>query len=200
MTRNFEKAKNNILRESTVNGGLDTQNLFDIIVASHEDFVVEGTATRKQLTEHIKVDRATLVEVHQMLGEMKSESTKIAEGVQASVDELKTFVGGRGEAIAQAKAEVSEEHQAFHDEYVAGRDRELASRFEAQQKSGLLGEQTFRDMVVGWRFSKWLLGILLVVIVGWALPFWADSCSRQQYWGREAPAIIASPTPTSATP
>lgn len=199
MTSNFEKAKNNILRKSTVNGGLDTQNLFDIIVASHEDFIVEGTATRAQLTEHIKVDRATLVEVHEMLGEMKTASTKIAEGVQASVDEMKGIVGGQGEAIAKSKAEIEAEHQTFHDEYVAERDKELASRFEAQKMTLFPGDQTFRDMVVGWRFSKWLLGILLVIVVGWALPFWADSCTSrnaEQIGAPEPPSHVLTPTPT----
>jgi len=195
MSDNFEKAMASIAINSVKNGGPTIQDVLTALVAKNEDD--DGRA--EVLRDETRTNRRVNEEDHHAIISSIDAHLVQSEVFFARVTKLEAYKEDSERTCeGRVKKLINEEHTVVHAAHMA--DLHPPERFEAQQKSGLLGEQTFRDMVVGWRFSKWLLGILLVVIVGWALPFWADSCSRQQYWGREAPAIVASPTPTSATP
>ena len=41
--------------------------------------------------------------------------------------------------------------------------------------------ESFSEMTVGWKLGKWLLMIIIIGVIGWLLPYWADSCAASNY-------------------
>jgi hypothetical protein len=117
----------------------------------------------------------------------------------------------------RVKKLINEEHKLVHAEYVKelnaskpapeknmsplGRDYNdpADSQFLEHRESAFTGsDQSLREIIVGWRFSKWILGLVIIAVVGWVLPFWADSCSRSEYWGKTPPTIVKTVAPSPA--
>jgi hypothetical protein len=59
---------------------------------------------------------------------------------------------------------------------------------ELQIKTDILG-----DMMTGWRVGRWIAALALIAVIGWVLPFWADSCASNR---AEQNRIHSEQTPT----
>jgi hypothetical protein len=177
MPDSFDQAKNDILRGSQENGGLTPRNLFDLISASHETTMdaiadIRGiVGGREEAIEAAK--REVIAEVEKR--ERWPVLDKACEDLRASIAEI---------AARQPRRENDPPSVDFRT-------------YAAPRPAGDQPEnRTMQEIFLGWRFSKWLVGLVLVGVIGWALPFWADSCSRAQYWGKTAPTIAVTATPT----
>jgi len=113
----------------------------------------------------------------------------------------------RIEAIV--KAEHEERHAAYESSLTAdprqlGRDYAdpVDSQFGEHRESAFpLPDPSLKDIIVGWRAGKWLLGIFLIALIGWGFPFWADSCASQRTEKMQNPTVVRTVYPSpSVTP
>jgi len=107
----------------------------------------------------------------------------------------------RIEAIV--KAEHEERHAAYETSLTARDYADPAdSQFGEHRETAFpLPDPSLKDIIVGWRAGKWLLGILIIALVGWALPFWADSCASQRTEKMQNPTVVRTVYPSpSVTP
>jgi hypothetical protein len=125
-------------------------------------------------------------------------------------------VGGRAEAIEKAKLEIMHEVETRehwpvldaaieklcaqmsaprrqYDPSSADFSSRRGSRNTADPVDAPVIDRSLQDIITGWRFSKWILGIIFVAVVGWGLPFWADSCA-QRVTHEPAPTVTVTPT------
>jgi len=104
----------------------------------------------------------------------------------------------RIEAIVRAEHE--ERHAAYEsnlkdDARLAG-DGSLKT---TPPRPGFLGTES--EMWYSYKLVKWLAIILTVAVLGWGLPFWADSCASQRTEKMQNPTVVRTVYPSpSATP
>jgi hypothetical protein len=116
----------------------------------------------------------------------------------------------------RVKKLITEEHKLVHTQHVAdlhssspqiglsplGRDYSAPadSQFTEKRESAFSGpDQSLREIIVGWKFSKWILGLVLVAVMGWGLPFWADSCASQRAEKTQNPIVVKTIYPSPST-
>ncbi len=82
MSDAFDKAAQTILRAGEENGGLTNRNLFDLIVAGHEEAVVTAAALEKKTEECYQDNRTALGRI---ASHLDSEAGTITRKMQASL-------------------------------------------------------------------------------------------------------------------
>jgi Fe2+ transport system protein B len=196
MSDNFEKAMQAIALESTKNGGPTIQDVLTALVAKNEDdderteaLAVEAKEAKRlaeklaeearlaaavvvtktetfhldvttKLDEHISTERHTLKIIDSKLTAMEKKSTDIAGSFESAMATplFKKLIDDRDRVI---------------DDKIAEHHDIVASVFSPPDStSGPL-----QDLVTSWRFFRWFGMILIVVILGWGVTYWADSCA-----------------------
>lgn len=209
----FEKAIQSILLRSEKNGGPTLDDLLTAMIASNDDLDEAQVELQKLIeTNHKETRRLAsrnyaLIEKHLVedINMNKEEFEIFIEGFNKKheardkrLDELEVkFEKKLDVALESAVLAERAEHRDFHQEHLDTLHGEEQRPLDNVAAAFALPD-VVKDMTVGWRLGRWLVALVLVAVIGWALPFWADSCSRQQYWGEDPPAIVASPTPTQS--
>lgn len=209
----FEKAIQAILLRSKDNGGPTLDDLLTAMIASNDDLDEAQTDLQKLIeTNHKETRRLAsrnyaLIEKHLVedINMGKEEFEVFIEGFNKKheardkrLDELEIkFEKKLDVALEAAVLAERADHKDFHQEHLNTMHGTDPAPLESLASAFPLPD-VVRDMTVGWRVGRWLVALVLVAVVGWLLPFWADSCSRQQYWGKETPALVVSPTPTQS--
>jgi hypothetical protein len=98
---------------------------------------------------------------------------------------------------AEWQAFVAERNRMLADTKRAPRrmDDPSDSEFGEKRETAFPVDRSLQDIIMGWRFGKWVLGIVFVAVVGWGLPFWADSCASANAERIVQHQDVASPAP-----
>ena len=173
MTGKFNETTRRLLRDSEVNGGLDNRALFDLMVAGHE----EGLDTAAKMATETKDAAATLAAT---LAEDRKQLARIASHLESEAGSInRAILAHCSDVNAHQRAPRSADDPPEYDH--SGIPRQ-------PQEDEQMG-----DMRRAWRFGRWVVMALAVASMAFGLSYWADSCSRAQYWGPSAP-ITATPT------
>lgn len=143
MPDNFEKAKDKILKEARVNGGVTTDHLLDALIATNEDLDQKLALNRKEAKAKHDETRAWHDEVTGLVEAHIEE----AETRDRRLDKLEEW---RAVSMTTCEERVRklarEEHHTYHGEYVAS-----------------LGDRDFQGRLI-WFFANTFGKVVLVVI------------------------------------
>lgn len=147
---------------STQNGSTKTiGDAIDMILASHHDAVSRDES---------------IVDTLRTMMRKSDANTKRIESLE-----------NVGEDCAErVRSLIREEHEMRHDKHLESHHpprREadpVGAEFTDVREYEFGDGKTLSEVVAGWRFVKYIVGIIIVVAVGWVLPFWADSCASSK--------------------
>jgi hypothetical protein len=165
--KRFESQVQGVAREK--NGGVvDKQMFWDIVVALDSD------------------SEARHIETMNMLAAQTQENAqRHADTAEALREELQTYRDTQAERCALLHRKVIEE------ELRAVTAREPRRATDPSDLS-FGGVSIIPELSFSYKMAKWVLMAVVVVALGWGLPFWADSCAQQ---ATHAPAPTATSTP-----
>ena len=179
MSGKFNETTRRLLRDSEANGGLDNRALFDLMVAGHEEGI---DAAAKLATETKDTAAALAAALAATLAEDRKALARIASHLESEAGSInRAILAHCSDANAHRRAPRRVDDPPEYD-------------YGGIPQSPAEDEQ-MGDMRRAWRFGRWVVMALAVASIAFGLSYWADSCSRQQYWGPAAP-IVATPTPT----
>ncbi|MEI6450253.1 MAG: hypothetical protein WCP98_09915 [Actinomycetes bacterium] len=145
MTSAFENAKNAILRDGEVNGGLTNRSLFDLMVAAHEDEEAWDASIEAKIDDHLDsvphMDHAAFA----------------------------AFIEGRNALLADATKEVLAEGDRRCKARRSGKPQ--ARRKDDPPDAVFVEDREGGDIRRFWRFGKWVV----VVGGGALIVFGADA-------------------------
>jgi hypothetical protein len=171
------------------NGDNLTPNIvYSMLEAVDADAAKRSEILNEKLDEHIKEDRTTLVEVHDMLTQMQQKSRAIAKGITdtmekhlASVEHMtpaqfEHFVKERDLILEVHKAQGKEEHLEFHQKHL-DKDHAAEPRLTDPEGSELFmkremafpEDEEYGDIRRAWRTMRWFalaLALILLDIFG----------------------------------
>jgi hypothetical protein len=225
MTDNFEKAMQDIALNSAANGGPTIQDVLTAMVAGNLD--AEHTADKLhtetlKLAEILRSEISTLEKNRTREAERRHKETMNilsahcaeADFRDTEIHELQEWRRNSAESC-QRRIEkiVKAEHKICHDEHLAESHANEKRRFDDPVETDFLALrekpskefdlglpiQQLRDMTTGWRVLRWLIVVLAGALLVWGMTFWADSCSRKQYWGDTPPTLVETPSPSSTS-
>ncbi len=215
MSGKFAAAIEGIAIRSAGNGGPTQADLLEAIVAGHDESVETAAALEKK-TEETAAELAT--QLARIVSHLESEAGHTTK----AIGRLSEQVGGRAEAIEAAKREVIAEIESRESWPVLDRvaaelrqcieehlraaprrstDPETADWFA--HRGGAAPEETadrrtLTEVLLGYNALKWAVRAVIAALIVFGVTYWADSCSRANYWGSEPPIVAPTPTPTSA--
>ena len=225
MADHFEKAMQDIALKSAKNGGPTIQDVLTALVAKNDDddehvaAMRADTKTAKQLVDSVAIANDT---DHKMILQTIDAHLVQAEAFFGRVTKLEAYKeDAQRTCEGRVKKLIVEEHKLVHDAHmkdlhpatsipqsgISPLGRAYADPSDAQftehRESAFSGtDQSLREIIVGWKFSKWILGLVVIAVVGWILPFWADSCAARNYEKINAaePATHYMPPKSSPSP
>jgi len=205
-TSAFQKCMEEIARSKAINGGPSNDDLLSAIIAANDDRREATADTDKRL-----------LNLSAEFGDHRLAVDARFKAVNAAMSALKTGGSDRVEEILEAEHETVRDRAllaaalvAYKAELKAGLNgvaRDLAEH-RGQQLSASprrnsdpldlnFGEdRESGDMRRVWRVGRWLVTVLVVAMTAFGISYWADSCSRTQYWGPSAPTVT-TPAPTA---
>jgi hypothetical protein len=147
--KGFESQVQKVAR--TKNGGaIDADLFWDIVIALDTDSEKRHTDTVSLLAAHTQEDT--------------ERSARIARDLKSELDEFR---------VSQAHECAIRHKELFHTELAT-----LGLSPTPPISGPAMDGKSLQDIIMGWRLGKWMLAIIFVAVVGWGLPFWADSCAR----------------------
>ena len=174
MTDSFEKALEEALLAGRANGGVENEQILNVIFALKQTLTVHLDAVEKSLggvISEVKVNRRSV-------GELMVKHQ--ASYMHMTKQEFEVWVAAYGE---QRDAYTKNEHDKRHSDYLAvveGERRSKMSRIKRRLENG------------GWQV---FIIILSAFIALWATTFWADSCASTRVEKNLETHIIQSPAP-----
>jgi hypothetical protein len=186
----FEQAMQEIARRKHDNGGVTTDDLLVAIIAANDDRREATADTDKRLlnlTERFELHIADkpIVSATEAVLEYTHEDERDRKALAVELAAYKQQVKAAVDAVA---VELTA--------YRIDKGREPRRCGDPPDKDYRAETEVEGDMQRAWRVGKWAVMVLCVALVSFGLSYWADSCSRAQYWGPGAP-ITATPTPTA---
>ena len=193
----FETCMQDIARRKKDNGGPSLEDVLNAVIAANDDRREATADTDKRL-----LNLSERLELH--LADKPSQTA-----TQSLLEHERESVADRRELaieLAAYKQQVKAAVDAVAVELVAYRanaDREPRRKSDPPDVNSTTPDVNYRpaatemegDMQRAWRVGRWFVMALVVASMAFGLSYWADSCSRTNYWGPAAP-IMATPAPT----
>jgi hypothetical protein len=205
MTDSFKKAIEEIALHDDANGGTDSHSVLNAVIALehstsdkldiiHKEILDNRTATSEMLVRHQK------------------------EFMHMSQKEFDLWIldysNKRDKFSIEVADRATESHVKFHNNYVKSlaaqqiphhretdpmtsdhmKERELF----LERPVALMQKEEEKQHFLLWFFASNIGKVVMALIAGimlWGVTFWADNCSREQYWGDTPPAIVVTTTP-----
>ena len=185
----FERCMQELARHKKDNGGTTTDDLLSAIIAANDDRR-EATAD----TDRRLLGLTERFDLHIADKPIQNATEAILEYTQEDVTNRRAIAA----ELASYKQQVKDAVDAVAlelGEYRIDKGREARRRGDPPGVDYRGTDTEMQgDMQRAWRVGRWFVMVACVALLSFGLSYWADSCSRAQYWGSESP-IVATPTP-----
>ena len=184
MTDRFDKAMADIAVKSAKNGGPTIQDVLTAMCAAHDD----ANAVRDELAKTVKETAAVLHA--EVVDAARQRAVDIAESAKLVEADLKGYRETQTERCA-------EEHRKLLEAEFTKHSREPRRKDDSEDVN-FAGTSLFPEIAFSYRFFKWLTMLAIVILLGWGLPFWADSCASkdlEKTSGSEPATHVLTPSP-----
>ena len=188
----FERCMQELARNKKDNGGTTTDDLLSAIIAANDDRREATADTDKRL-----LNLTERFEVHIADRPIQTVTDSILNHEKASAADRRELAVELAAYKAQIKAAVDAVAVEL-TEYRSGGGRAARRRDDPPEVNYAAKEdEQLGDMRRFWRVGRWAVMVACVALLSFGLSYWADACSRTNYWGAEPP-ITATPAPTQA--
>ena len=200
---------------SAKNGGPTISDVLTALVAKNDDDDLRAESLREETIEAKKVAHDLSLIAQKTAQELALSNDTDHKLIIKSIDEhlvmANDFFGrvvkleaykedSERTCVERVKSLIKFEHDSVHAQHM--QDDHPPAEPLKKSFSGV-SDQTLSEIILGWRFTKWIAGIILIVAVGWVLPFYASSCAaskaEEDFAHKEVPlptmTITVTPSP-----